>query len=191
MKRVFCTFTVACLLLSSISCKRETIQPSVNWQADLTLPAPLTLKSLFLNLSPQTLRTGLSTEQTQTVASKIASFFRQRFSLDLRADFRNDPNGVVLLGLAYSAAIESRSNDMRTVSVARMAPDPGGAWGCFMTAVSGFIGITQAKAIWAAFEAGATASGVISAVGLIARRTASAISVGLMILSVIDCLDWW
>lgn len=65
------------------------------------------------------------------------------------------------------------------------------SYSCFLVAVSTFLGIADAQGIWASIVGGASAQTAVAALKLIARRVAGVISVGIMIYSVGECLNWW
>lgn len=94
------------------------------------------------------------------------------------------------MGLFYAekehqdASLKIKSNS----TVVMNTPDPSD---CFWQAVTGVIGIADAKNIWQALSVGASEETVIAAVRLIGKRVAITISITYMVIQIGDCYVWW
>ena len=60
-----------------------------------------------------------------------------------------------------------------------------------MAAVSAFVGVTEARNIWASIQAGTSSETVVGTIKLVGRRVASVITVVFTVYQVGECLDWW
>jgi hypothetical protein len=128
---------------------------------------------------------------------KIAALFFEKHQINLNEEFSDNPDGITLVGLFYAAKEELLVNEFtgnlnqgkatHSTNSLKAAPE----FDCFLTAVSTFIGITQARSIWNAIVSGASEQTVISIIKLVGRRVATVIGVGIMVYDVGGCLDWW
>lgn len=163
-------------------------------------PTTNTLLGIFLQDSIL-LQTIVSTENSElaenyltSLTNDISDYFLQTENIDVRAEFSNDRNSIILLGLFISLrptilAPGERNSKSNVLVTGRAPTEP--SIDCFITAVSSLIGISEGQAIWNSIKAGASTQTVIGALKLIARRVASAITVAFMIYEVGECLDWW
>lgn len=108
----------------------------------------------------------------------------------MSADFVDNPEGLVTLGLFYDAKEKYTAlNNAQSQGIQTLAASEN--MGCVLTAVSAFVGITQACQIWRRIAAGASEETVIAALRLVGKRAATVIGVGIMIYQVRECLDFW
>ncbi len=131
-------------------------------------------------------------EITIALASKIASFVFEKYKMDVRKDFINDPQGVIILGLSLAA----REHENGTIIVKTTSTDNGviinkADLNCFFAVVGGVIGITDARNIWKSITAGASEETILAAVKVIGKRVAGIITVGIMVYELGECFDWW
>jgi hypothetical protein len=169
------------------------------WHAEITENKAATLQDVFLqNGSEKLIDIVASKDQVKmsnfnkTKANEIASYFLDKYKIDITKEFIDNPEGIVILGLFYakkeqqvtdSHIMSNSTNNVMKTSDENMD--------CFLTAVGDFIGISQAKSIWRGIVMGASEQTVIAAVKLIGRRVAGIISVALMVYATGSCLDWW
>lgn len=184
----------AIILTSTYSCKKANAPD--HWQAQIELVAPGSATEIFKGLDAAKLKALTSSgNQLETqimmtsVANKVATYFYTHFKRDVRKDFIDDPNRLVILGLFY-AAKESRDLAMQRAGGGLKLPNDS-AFDCFLTAVGTVIGIFDVKNIWNSIVAGATEDTVIAALKLIGGRVASIITLGIMVYEVGNCLNWW
>ncbi|WP_346239306.1 hypothetical protein ABDK00_006300 [Niabella insulamsoli] len=113
------------------------------------------------------------------MANDIANQY-QNSGINLYQEFENDETRIILLGM-----IEDM-NDKYLIN-------PSSAnIGCFFTAVSTFIGVTQARSIWRSIVSGSYNVGtVIDALKLAGKRVAGVLTVAIMVYDVGECLGWW
>lgn len=167
--------------------------------SDLTsTQIPETLKEVFLKDSSiliNIIQTG-NPELSQTYITKltndISDYFLFRENIDIRAEFPNDPNGIILSGLFLATRTNvplipvDRQGTSQEITINRVDD-----LSCFMTAIGALIGISDARNIWASIQAGASSETVIGTIKLIGRRVASVITVVFTVYQVGECLDWW
>jgi hypothetical protein len=143
---------------------------------------------------------SLANEFVMELANKIAGLYFYKKGIDIRSDFVDNPNGIIILGL-FSAAreyhfgiaptsmVQNISKSQKNVGIAPLAePDD---MDCFLVAVQSIIGIPQARSIWRSILAGAAEETIIGAVRLIGRRVGVGITIGIAIYDVGGCLGWW
>lgn len=170
--------------------------PSVNNLQDLFLRDRFTIRNIVNS------NDNIQAENyVRNLADQIAGYYYHVKNIDLRNDFSNDPEGVVLLGLFFAAkefndlyqlntfSIDSKNKKIKSdITPNYIQENP---MECFVTAVSTIIGIGDARSLWRNILAGATEQTAIAALKLIARRTASGITIVLAIYGAGDCLGWW
>lgn len=174
------------------------------WVPEIPYPTAISFTDIFKNDKNILEQLIISNNQEsatiyiRNLASQICGYFYYNRNIDIRNDFINDPNGVILLGLFYAADEYYYQNQMTAKSLKQSGktaspnlyddPDP---MGCFLTAVGSLIGFADAKNIWRSFVAGASEQTVIAALKLIGRRVATVITVVVTIYQAGECLDWW
>jgi hypothetical protein len=189
--------TSLCLFFILTGCTKST--QDKQWHAEITENKAATLQDVFLqNGSEKLIDIVASKDQVKmsnfnkTKANEIASYFLDKYKIDITKEFIDNPEGIVILGLfyakkeqqvTYSHIMSNSTNNVMKTSDENMD--------CFLTAVGDFIGISQAKSIWRGIVMGASEQTVIAAVKLIGRRVAGIISVALMVYATGSCLDWW
>jgi hypothetical protein len=124
------------------------------------------------------------------VANNIASYFFDKYKIDLRNDFVDNPEGIVTLGLFY-AAKEKNAALANTQSLGISPLYVEEDFWCFLEVVGAVIGIGEAKNIWRSIMAGAADDTIIAAVRLVGRRVAGIFTVGIMIAGAGHCLGFW
>ncbi|GEM_PF-4847686 len=138
---------------------------------------------IFKSIDGDRLRQAIENEDSDDVQyilnnlnEQILEKYSSIYGVNLGEEFHEDPDKITVLGLLLAGR------------AAGMSEDP---MNCFLTAVGTFLGITQAQQIWNSILAGAAEDTVIATLKMIGRRVGSIISVGIMIYSVGQCLDWW
>ncbi|QEC43236.1 hypothetical protein [Pseudobacter ginsenosidimutans] len=116
----------------------------------------------------------------QEMSNNIANYYITTYNIDLQQEFDNDDYRIIIFGLIEELNSKYVSNPTSTDLT------------CFMTAVSTFIGVTQARNIWKSIATGSYNAGtVIDALKLMGKRVATVIGVGIMVYEVGACLHWW
>ncbi len=185
-----------CLLLFLTSCTKSTEEKQ--WQAEISENKSATLQDVFLQNGSEQLIDIVATKDevkmsnfNKTKANQIASYFQDKYNLDITKEFIDNPEGIVILGLFY-AKKEQQDADLQIMSnstnyfMKNIDPND-----CFWAAVMGVIGITDAKNLWKALAAGASEETVIAAARLIGKRIGISIGIALMIVEIGDCAGWW
>lgn len=185
-----------CLLLFLTSCTKSTEEKQ--WQAEISENKSATLQDVFLQNGSEQLIDIVATKDevkmsnfNKTKANQIASYFQDKYKLDITKEFIDNPEGIVILGLFY-AKKEQQDADLQIMSnstnyfMKNIDPND-----CFWAAVMGVIGITDAKNLWKALAAGASEETVIAAARLIGKRIGISIGIALMIVEIGDCAGWW
>jgi hypothetical protein len=186
-----------CLLLILTGCTKST--QDKQWQAEITENKAANLQDVFLQNGSEKLIDLVASKDelkikkfNKTKANEIASYFQDKYNIDITKEFIDNPEGIVILGLFYakkeqqdadSQIMSNSTNNVMKTSDENMD--------CFLTAVGDFVGITQARSIWNSIVMGASEQTVIAAVKLIGRRVAGIISVATMVYATGSCLDWW
>jgi hypothetical protein len=182
----------------------ENSQSNLEWTLSIPYPTSNSLQELFQKdrLLIRNIVNNNDEIQAESyvrnLADQIAGFYYYNRNIDLRVDFANDPNGVIVFGLFYAAkeyidqeglySTHRSLKKKKDPSIFYMPPDPES---CFWTAIGTFIGITEAKSIWNAIIGGASERAIIGTLKLLARRVATAITVVIMIKEAGECLGWW
>ncbi len=198
MKRIF--FVLICLAFLNSCKKNEETNFVLNKPetsesiSNNTVPANSIQSSIvsgpysqiFNQIDPISLQSVINTNNTSganyiinLLTDNISNLYYSTHETSLLFEFNGDRNKVLLFGLFWAKKEQSIVN----------YADPG--LDCLITAVSSFIGITQAKSIWASIVAGASAETVVAALKLIGKRVAGVISVAIMIWDAGSCFDWW
>ena len=119
--------------------------------------------------------------------------------VDIRKDFINNPDGVLTLGY-FVAHIEKQKeliskraqSGMEGEVLSITNPETDKQFECFLTAVSSFIGLSEARSIWKSIVTGSLeTSTIIGGLALMAKRVATIATVTIMIYEAGDCLGWW
>jgi len=200
MKKIIQTLSL-CLILFLTSCTKST--EVKQWQAVITKNKAATIKEIFLeNGSKKLLDITASKDEVKMsdynkmTANQIASYFQDKFKIDITKEFIDNPEGIVILGLFYakkeqqdanSQIMSDRTNNLMKANVMQ-ANDTND---CFWAAVTGILSLADAKNIWKAISAGATEETVIAAAKLIGRRVGGIIMVTIAILEIGECIGWW
>lgn len=121
------------------------------------------------------LTTTLVNPSVVQTANNTAVYVKQKYQVDLSA---YDANTVSILGL-YLSLKEMNEPGPSTLH-------------CFLVAVGSIIGLTEAGTIWNTLSHGVvSASTVIGAVKLIAKRVGTVITVAVAVYEVGECLNIW
>jgi hypothetical protein len=195
MKKILSTLLFSYCTILCTSCNKSVEKEP--WTATISANKIQSLPELFSTNQNENLIEIVSTkdiakmsEYNKIKANQIASYFIDKYKIDIRAEFKENPEGIIILGMLYaSKEYENKKLNTRGTSLAAFKEPE--AMNCFLTAVSDVIGISQAKALWASIVAGATEETVIAAVSLIGRRVAGVITITLMVYSTGECLGWW
>jgi hypothetical protein len=200
MKKIIQTLSL-CLVLFLTSCTKPN--EDNQWQAEITENKAASLKEVFLqNGSEKLLDITASKDEVKmsdynkVTANQIASYFKNKFKIDITKEFIDNPEGIVILGLFYakkeqqdanSQIMSDRTNNLMKANVMQ-ASDTND---CYWAAVTGILSLADAKNIWKAISAGATEETVIAAAKLIGRRVGGIIMVTIAILEIGECIGWW
>jgi hypothetical protein len=185
-----------CLLLILTGCTKST--QDKQWQAEITENKAAMLEDVFLQNGSEKLIDLVASKDelkinnfNKTKANEIASYFQDKYKIDITKEFIDNPEGIVILGLFY-AKKEQQDADSQIMSNSTnnvmKNNDPND---CFWAAVMGVIGITDAKNIWKALAAGATEETVIAAARLIGKRIGISIGIVMMVNEIGQCVGWW
>jgi hypothetical protein len=194
MKRGIIIIILSVLLLSSCN---KSVDES-HWQAVISKNKAATLQDVFLQNGSEILIDIASSKDevkisnfNKTKANQIASYFQDKFNIDITKEFIDNPEGIVILGLFYAKKeqLDAKSLIMSTSTNNVMKyNDPND---CFWAAVTGIFTLADAKNIWKAISAGATEETVIAAAKLIGRRVGGIIMITIAILEIGECIGWW
>lgn len=124
-------------------------------------------------------------------ANQIASYFYDKYKIDIREKFEDNPEGIVILGMFYAEKEYQNSKNQIKSNSLKSFKTGDENMGCFITVIGDVIGISQAKAIWNSIVLGASEETVIAAISLIGKRVAGVLTVATMIYSTGSCLEWW
>jgi hypothetical protein len=155
------------------ACKKSEA-PAPVWEASISEQTAPTLVGIL-----QANRQGT----TAAIANQVASYFYRTQGFDLRQQFRDNPDGLVILGTFYAAkeTYDLRQRTMRTE----------GDWSCFWTAVGDVLGLAQARSIWGMITGGSYTGSVLRVLSTMATRVAGVFTVAMMVYSTGECLGWW
>jgi hypothetical protein len=171
---------------------------NIHWQAEITENRTSNLQDLFSQIGSEKLVDIIASKNEEQMsnynklkANQIASYFQEKYNVDIRGKFIDNPEGIVILGMFYAekeyqeAKSKIRGNNLTTLKTGEENLS------CLLAAVEGIIGVSQAKQIWKAILAGATEETVIAAVSLIGRRVATIWGVTIMVYQIGSCMEWW
>ena len=199
MKKIMFMFLTIVLVSS---CKKtEVIEPEIE-------PVVMGYKSMIELLNDKTYGIVSLKEATNEIGKKIIrdrisnriiSYLYKTQKVDIRKDFINNPDGVLTLGY-FVAHIEKQKeliskraqSGMEGEVLSITNPETDKQFECFLTAVSSFIGLSEARSIWKAIVTGSLeTSTIIGGLALMAKRVATIATVTIMIYEAGDCLGWW
>ncbi len=189
-------FICLSFVLLLISCNK-TIDKSI-WKAEINNNKFHSLQELFSQVGPESLIDVIESKDiakaenfNKAKADQIASYFHDKYNLDISEKFIDNPEGIVILGMFYAekeyqdARLKIKGNSLLYMKT----PDEN--MNCVMSVVTGILSLGDVKSIWNALSAGATEETVIAAAKLIGKRVAIAASVTYMVYQIGDCLEWW
>ena len=169
-----------------------------HWQAEIRENNINSLPELFSQIGSEKLVDIVASKDSLKAksynimkANEIASYFFDKYKIDIREKFVDNPEGIIILGMFYAekeyqkTKYQIKTNSLNSFKTSDENMD------CFMTVVSDVIGISQAKAIWNSIVMGASEETVIAAVSLIGKRVAGILTVATMVYSTGSCLGWW
>ena len=184
-----------CFLLFLSSCSKSIEN---HWQAEIRENNINSLPELFSQIGSEKLVDIVASKDSLKAksynimkANEIASYFFDKYKIDIREKFVDNPEGIIILGMFYAekeyqkTKYQIKTNSLNSFKTSDENMD------CFMTVVSDVIGISQAKAIWNSIVMGASEETVIAAVSLIGKRVAGILTVATMVYSTGSCLGWW
>jgi hypothetical protein len=189
-------FLIFCFVLLISSCSKSV--DNNQWQAVISENKVNSLPEIFSQLKTEKVVEILSSkdtikasQQNKILANQIASYFQSKYKIDITQEFKNNPEGIVILGIFYAnkEAIEAKSKN-KSFSINSYQTNSEDME-CLMTAVGTVIGISQAKDIWKSIMAGATEATILNTVKLLARRVAAAWTLVALVYEVGGCLDFW
>lgn len=114
-------------------------------------------------------------------ADRIKNNTLRKYNIDLSGD---DRDLIILFGMLEGAKEKFITNG-------QVVPEGDATFSCFMSAVSGFLGLTTAKSLWTSITSGASEETVVAALRLIGGRIGTVVGVAIMVYQVGDCMDWW
>ena len=184
-----------CLLLFLTSCTKSTEEKQ--WQAEISENKAASLKDVFLQNGSEKLIDIIASKDevkmsnfNKTKANQIASYFQDKFKIDITKEFIDNPEGIVILGLFYAKKEQlDASSQIKTNSTIVMKEnDPND---CFWAVITGLIGLTDAKNVWKAFSAGISEETIFAAAKLIGKRVGSVIVTLVAVNQLGECAGWW
>ena len=195
MKRIYhYVFLIIILFISS--CNKELT--TNHWEAQIVENKANSLPDLFNQIGSEKLVEIISSKDQVQVsaynkmkANQIASYFIDKYKIDIREEFKDNPEGIIVLGMLYAAKeyedarIKIKGNSLGVMK------SPEEEMNCFFVAIESVIGITQARSLWKSIAMGATKEAVISSVSLISRRVVAIWSVANLVYDIGGCLEWW
>ena len=195
MKKIYhYVFLIIILFISS--CNKELT--TNYWEAQIVENNANSLPDLFNQIGSEKLVEIISSKDQVQVsaynkmkANQIASYFIDKYKIDIREEFKDNPEGIIVLGMLYAAKeyedarIKIKGNSLGVMK------SPEEEMNCFFVAVESVIGITQARSLWKSIAMGATKEAVISSVSLISRRVVAIWSVANLVYDIGGCLEWW
>ena len=196
MKKILKLLLLTCLSLPIISCNKSIEKG--DWEATITKNKMNSLPELFSQAGSEKLITIVTSNNelktsnfNKLKANQVASYFKDKYKIDITEKFIDNPEGIVILGMLYASKEyeEQKALNQDNGKVAFNTDDDN--MNCFLTAVSDVIGVSQAKTLWKSILAGAAEETVIAAVSLIGRRVVGILTITTMVYSTGDCLGWW
>jgi hypothetical protein len=195
MKQIYhYVFLLIIVLISS--CNKELT--TKHWEAQIIKNKANSLPELFNQIGSEKLVEIVSSKDQVQVsaynkmkANQIASYFIDKYKIDIREEFKDNPEGIIVLGMLYAAKeyedarIKIKGNSLEVMK------SPEEEMNCFFVAVESVIGITQARSLWKSIAMGATKEAVISSVSLLSRRVVAIWSVANLVYDIGGCLEWW
>jgi len=91
--------------------------------------------------------------------------------------------GLFEYGIENNISLDSVESIMNKAAI-----DP---YDCFTSALGGVVGISEIRGIYNDFRNGVSPRTILRTLKTFGRRVFAAISIGLAILALGDCLDWW
>jgi hypothetical protein len=193
MKKLYLFFIT---LIFFTSCKKDIEHAS--WEANISKKNANSLPELFNQTGSERLLEIISSKDQNKIsnynklkADQIASYFYEKYKLDIRDEFVDNPEGIIILGMIYAAKeyedkkLKRKSNSLEVMKTSDEEMN------CFFVAVESVIGIAEAKSIWRSITMGASKELVISSVSLIGKRVIAVWSLAVLIYNVGGCLEWW
>ncbi len=133
-----------------------------------------------------------ATALIKNIAEKIGSYVYEKYKIDISKNYINDPVGVLTVGLVLAEKERLQGVTSLSVRANSTTANPNKAdFGCFRVAVEGFLGITQAKEIWAALTAGVSERTVLGLLEFMSKKVAVTIGVVWLVYDIGECMDWW
>ena len=156
---------------------------------------PHAMTTLFSNINHTQLQQLLNANDSAAIetffyplANQIADHILTKYGEDIRDEIGDFPQAIVMLGLFEYGIENNISLDSVESIMNRAAIDP---YDCFTSALGGIVGISEIRGIYNDFRNGVSPRTILRTLKTFGRRVFAAISIGLAILALGDCLDWW
>ena len=195
MKRIYhYVFLIIILFISS--CNKELT--TNHWEAQIVENKANSLPDLFNQIGSEKLVEIISSKDQVQVsaynkmkANQIASYFIDKYKIDIREEFKDNPEGIIVLGMLYAAKEYEDAKIKIAGNSLEVMKSPEENMNCFFVAVESAIGIYEAKNLWKSITMGATKEAVISSVSLLSRRIVAVWTIANLVYDIGGCLEWW
>ena len=128
------------------------------------------------------------------IANQIGDYVLARYDEDLRGEIADNPEaavvfGMLLYGKEHGIPSEAFDNPI-DCSAAMYTVSRADPMHCFIAALHGIIGLSDIQHLYHDFVHGMSATTVLRAVKVMARRVAWGITIGIAIFEFVHCMDW-
>jgi hypothetical protein len=189
------TFTFVLLIICP-SCTKDISKIELSQQ--FPIPKYETMNNLFNSLDSASLYSVVlnkndfaSKQLLHRLSININNFVSEKYLINLSA-VTNDFNVVIIGMLIAEKELETQRfiNKINNIDFVN-TPNKAAGMDCFLSSVSGVLGILEARALYMQFTNGVGAETIIAAVKLIGKRVGSAISIVFAVYELGLCIGWW
>jgi hypothetical protein len=167
------------LLFAVISCKKESTHLTAAFQS---------ATEIFKTVNKADLKNPLTSQMAvDETAKKLSVYLKAKYNIDTDMLTTNSA-GIFITGM-YLAAYEKGL--IPKANIAGKMPAENSGLHCFISAITGLIGIKEAVALVAGFTEGAIATSALAALKLIGGRVAVSVGVVFALYEAGECLNLW
>lgn len=195
MKKTISLLTIIVFTMIFVSCQKQNFEKqTTTWKAKITKSEHQNFTELYKSVPKVDLKKILDENDEvrarkiiEPLADQVASLINTKHGLNIADEFENNPQGLVVYGLFYLYQERTAGN----VNIGSQGRISEASLSCLITAVGSVVGISDVKALWKSFVAGATEATALAAAKVLFKRVAICVTSVFALYELGSCLNLW